>query len=156
LLKVIPPSTQMGSQKTEAYVSALWDEIEAWQQLDAVLALQRKAIINRESAQVGNCQERVRGLLRDVMAACQQTMRRKAPLTDERGLETERRAQAMRLQVRDAVRLNNDLLRDVCSYLEALSKTLRPRQMSGNVMGPRVVGTLLHRAARPHSERRVA
>lgn len=144
------------SQPSEAYLTTLWDEIAAWQQLDAVLDLQRKAIINRDSPRVAEYQERVRELLRDVIAACQQTMRHKARLLDESGIEVERRAQAMRLQVRDAVRLNNDLLRDVCSYIEAIRKTPLPRQPSGLSMAPRVVGAILRRATHPNSNRRVA
>jgi hypothetical protein len=137
-------------------VAILRDEIAAWQQLDAVLDVQRKAIINRDSPRVAECQERVRELLRDVIAACQQTMRHKSRLLDENGMEVERRAQAMRLQVRDAVRLNNDLLRDVCSYIEAINKTPLPRQPSALSMAPRVVGAILHRATHPQQDRRVA
>jgi hypothetical protein len=58
--------------------------------------------------------------------------------------------------VRDVVRLNNDLLRDVCSYIEALRKTLLPGQPSGLSMAPRVVVAILHRATHPQQKRRVA
>lgn len=132
---------------SERYVKALWDEIVTWQELDAVLHVQRTALINRDSDQVWECQERLREHLRQTIVACQETVRLKTPLQDPAGLEAERKAQAMRLQVRDAIRLNNELLRDICTYLEMIRDVALPHTLPPTYSNPRVVGTLQHRSA---------
>lgn len=131
---------------SERYVKALWDEIAAWQELDAVLHVQRKAIINRDSDQVWDCQERLREHLRQAIVACQETVRLKTPVQDPPGQEAERKAQVMRLQVRDGIRLNNDLLRDICSYLDMIREVAFPHTLPPTYSNPRVVGTLQHRS----------
>jgi hypothetical protein len=123
---------------TEVYVRALWQEIAAWQELDAVLHVQRKAIINRDSGQVWDCQERLRELLRQAIVACQDTARVKVDVTDEQGVEAERKAGIMRVQVRDAIRLNNDLLRDICSYLEMVREVAFPQTLPPTYANPRL------------------
>lgn len=114
---------------SEAYVKALWQEVAAWQELDAIVHVQRKAIINRDSGQVWDCQERLRELLRQAIVACQETVRLRCPVGDDQGLEAERKAATMRLEVRDAIRLNNDLLRDICSYLEMIREVAFPQTL---------------------------
>lgn len=122
---------------SEVYVRALWQEIAAWQDLDAVLHVQRKAIINRDSGQVWDCQERLRELLRQAIIACQESTRVKTEVSDQQGVEAERKASVMRIQVRDAIRLNNDLLRDICSYLEMIREVAFPQTLSPTYGNPR-------------------
>lgn len=141
---------------SERYVKALWDEIAAWQELDAVLHVQRKAIINRDSDQVWDCQERLRDHLRQTIVACQETTCTKTALQDPQGLEVERKAQAQRLQVRDSIRLNNDLLRDICSYLEMIREVAYPHTLPPTYSNPRIVGTLQHRSTPPIHGTKVA
>lgn len=137
-------------------MKALWNEIGAWQELDAVLHVQRKALINRDSDQVWECQERLREHLRQAITASQETMQFKQPTEDPEGLTVERKAQAMRVQVRDAIRLNNELLRDICSYLEMIRDVALPHVAPPTYCNPRVVGVLQHRPAPPLRGTKVA
>lgn len=111
---------------SEAYVKALCDELASWQELDALVHVQRKAIINRDSGQVWECQERLRERLREVMLACQESTRLRTELSGAEA-ETEQKVKALRRQVRDGIGLNNDLLRDICSYLEMVREVAFPQ-----------------------------
>jgi hypothetical protein len=141
---------------SEAYLEALREEISAWEELEATLRVQRQAIIGRDSAGVWECQERLREGLREVIVACQNTARQKTPLTDGPAQETERGAQGLRLQVRNSIRLNNDLLRDICTYLEMIREVAFPHTLPPTYSHPRVVRSLPHSTNSPLTGSKVA
>ena len=131
---------------TESYREALVAEAEAWRELDDVLHTQRQAIIHREVEQVAESQQQLRTLLADVLVTGQETMRLKVTELDEETAALERETQALRRQVRDGVRLNNALLRDICSYLEMVRPVVLPRALQPTSAQPRVVGSFEHAA----------
>jgi hypothetical protein len=134
----------------------LRQEIKAWESLEATLRVQRQAIIGRDSAGVWECQETLREGLRMVIVACQNTAHQKTPLTDASAQEIERRAQGLRLQVRNDIRLNNDLLRDICTYLEMIREVAFPHTLPPTYSHPRVVRSLQHSSSSPLTGSKVA
>lgn len=131
---------------TESYREALAAESMAWQELDSVLHTQRQAIIHRASEQVWESQQRLRELLTQVLVTGQETMRLQTADLDEPTAALEQETQALRRQVRDGVRLNNALLRDICSYLEMVRPLPFPYALDAAPRSPRVIGSIEHAA----------
>ena len=120
---------------SDQYLAALWQEIAAWQRVAEALSEQRQAILHRKSQQLWEVQERLQEALRLAVIARNETLRRRPP---ERGPEVatiEEQVARMHLQVRDGVRLNHELLKDICTYLEMIREVVFPHTLAGTYEG---------------------
>ena len=114
---------------SEAYLTALQQEIAAWQDVEAVVRDQRAAIVRRQGEAVWDSQETLREGLRLALLAHERT-RGCRPATElTQAADFERQAQQAQRQVRDAVRLNHELLKDICSYLDMIREALLPQPL---------------------------
>ena len=129
---------------SECYREALAAESAAWQELDCILHTQRQAIIHRDSEQVWQSQQRLRELLAQALVTGQETVRLQTADLDQQTAALEQETLALRRQVRDGVRLNNALLRDICSYLEMVRPAVFPYALAAAPRGPRVIGSIEH------------
>ena len=116
---------------SQEYLAALWEETSAWRDVDEAIQEQRSAIINRQAEAIWESQDRLQELLRRA-AVCRNSSSGLRPGEVDGETEAiEAMVVNVRRQVRDALRLNHELLRDLCHYLDmirevAFAHTLPP------------------------------
>ena len=105
---------------TDRYEEALTQEIATWQDLEALARRQRQAVVHRRAQDLDDLRGDLREQLRLALMAHQQSLKLKPRQAQPRQAERAQQADAAQLQARDAIRLNLELLRDTCSYLEMI------------------------------------
>lgn len=119
----------------EMYATALRQEAKAWQELEKALREQRLAIVKRENQRVYELQERLNELVQQALVAYHQTCQYReisqsgTPASGEEVRSAEAEVSRARQEARRALRLNQELLRDVCCYLQMVRDILRPRAL---------------------------
>ncbi|NPV48495.1 MAG: hypothetical protein HPY69_16265 [Armatimonadetes bacterium] len=113
----------------DPYATLLWDELGAWHELQEAVRVQRAAIVQRRLDAVWTTQDALQDLL-GRLAVLQERQRETRPLEPDGELRAlEHRVGALRRQAREGLRLNHELLRDICSYLDMMREVvLLPRQ----------------------------
>lgn len=107
-------------------MAVLWDEISAWNDLQQAVRDQRSAIVQRELDAVWAVQDRLQELLGRVAALQEQSSQLRPALLSAAVQELERHLGGLRRQARDGLRLNQELLRDICSYLDMMREVVLP------------------------------
>lgn len=137
---------------SDHYLAALWQEISAWKQVEKALLEQRQALLHRRSQELWEVQDRLSERLRQAVICRNQTLRCKPRSSRSEVAAIEEQAERMHRQVHDAVRLNHELLKDVCTYFEMIREVVfpqtlpptydhparRPRSASASAIGSRV------------------
>jgi len=113
----------------EVYATALRQEAQAWQELEKALRQQRLAIVKRENQRVYEWQERLNELVQRALVAYHHTCQCRVQTFSEEIQDAEAEVSRARQEVRRALRLNQELLRDVCSYLQMVRDILRPQAL---------------------------
>lgn len=131
----------------QEYLAALWQEMAAWRELEAGLRDQRRAIISRDVDGVWQSQERLQELLRQAATCRMQAHQLRPAKVDMPTQAIEDEAGAVRQQVRQAMALNFELLRDVCSYLEMVREVAFPHTVPPTYRHPREAGPAAGRQA---------
>jgi hypothetical protein len=125
------------SNVSEPYVTALWDEIGAWSDLRQALREQRTAIVHRQIEAVWASQDRLQELLRQVATLQGRGRQLRPPEPDPAIRDLELQVSTLRREVRDVLRLNHELLRDICSYLEMMREVVFPQTLPPTYRHPR-------------------
>lgn len=136
---------------SEQYLQALRDEVSAWEELESLLRQQCMGIIRREADRVSDRQEPLREHVRLALLARDETARlrpeARLPEADQLGAQLQRARQ----RAQDALRLNRELLVDVCSYLEMIRDVVAPQALP-----PRYGNLRLESSPQISTEARVA
>ena len=122
---------------SESYLGALWQETAAWQEVEGALRGQRSAIIGRQAEAIWESQDRLQELLRVAAIAQAESRRLRPPEVDEETQVVEGQAERSRGQVRDALQLNHELLKDLCCYLDMIREVVYPRTLPPTYGNPR-------------------
>jgi hypothetical protein len=104
----------------DAYREALEAEAGAWKALEALARRQRQAIIYRQVSEVDELRRELEEQLRLTLLAHQGSRQSQPGQAEVIEVEWEQRVQRAQLAAREALRLNQELLRDACCYLEML------------------------------------
>jgi hypothetical protein len=131
----------------QEYLAALWQEMAAWRELEAGLRDQRRAIISRDVDGVWQSQERLQELVRQAGTCRVQAHQLRPAEVDMPTRAVKEEAGAVRQQVRQAMALNFELLRDVCSYLEMVREVAFPHTVPPTYRHPREAGPAAGRQA---------
>lgn len=118
----------------EPYLAALWQEISAWKQVEVALTDQRQAVLARDANQLWGLQDRLQELLRQASLSRNESLGHRRQVTGGAALppdvtEIEQQAHQMHLRVHDAIRLNHELLKDICTYLEMIREVVFPHTL---------------------------
>ncbi|MGE5530701.1 MAG: hypothetical protein ACM3VW_01120 [Bacteroidota bacterium] len=119
----------------EAYREALEAEAGAWKALEALARRQRQAIIYRQVNEVDELRRELEEQLRLTLLAHQASRQSQPQHGEVIDTEWEQRVQRAQLAAREALRLNRELLRDACSYLEMLHG-ITAREADAAAYGP--------------------
>jgi hypothetical protein len=114
---------------TEAYLAALQRETVIWREVETLVREQRNAIIRRDAAVVWDSQEELRETIRRALLAHEETRACQPEARPSEAMATERQAQQAQREARDALRLNHELLKDICSYLDMILEALVPQPL---------------------------
>ena len=121
----------------EAYLVALWKEMGVWREVEAALREQRTAIVKRQAEAIWDSQDVLEELLRQA-ALCRGESHRLRPEEVDRDTgRVERQAANVRQEVREALRLNHELLKDICCYLEMVREVVFPQTLPPTYQHPR-------------------
>lgn len=113
----------------DAYATLLWEELGAWHDLQTTVRAQRNAIVQRQLEAVWTTQETLQGLLGRLLELQERQRQIRPPEPDQELRALEHRLATLRSQARQGLRLNHELLCDICSYLDMLREiVLLPRQ----------------------------
>lgn len=104
----------------EIYREALEAEAAAWKTLELMARRQRQAIIYRQVSEVDDLRRELEEQLRLTLLAHHDAQQAQPERPQSIDIEWEQRVQRAQLEAREALRLNRELLRDACSYLEML------------------------------------
>lgn len=100
----------------DCHEDALCEEQVAWAQLAALAREQRQALLGRDVARIDELRDQLQTRLGAALAARQRSLDSRGETPSPR----QRQADDTLRQAHDAVHLNLELLRDVCSYLQML------------------------------------
>jgi hypothetical protein len=131
----------------ERYEDVLQREIGLWQELEALARQQRQAVIQRRAQDLDDLRGDLREQLRLALMAHQQSLKLKPPAANPEQLELSAQADRAQLQARDAIRLNLELLRDTCSYLEMIRSVITTETVParyGRAQAPRPLASSAH------------
>ena len=104
----------------ETYREAVEAEASAWNALADVARRQRQAIIYRQVGEVDQLRRELEEQLRRTLVAHQCSQQSQPEQAEAIEIEWEQRVRRAQSGARDALRLNRELLRDTCNYLEML------------------------------------
>jgi hypothetical protein len=119
----------------ETYREALETEASAWNALEDVARRQRQAIIYRQLGEVDELRRELEEQLRRTLLAHQQSQQSQPEQAEAIEIEWEQRVERAQFAARDGLRLNRELLRDACSYLEMLHG-LTVQELEPTAYGP--------------------
>ncbi|MHB8997148.1 MAG: hypothetical protein ACYC63_18025 [Armatimonadota bacterium] len=104
----------------ETYREALEAEASAWNALGDVARRQRQAIIYRQVDEVDELRRELEEQLRRTLLAHHQSQQSQPEQAEAIEIEWEQRVRRTQFEARHGLRLNRELLRDTCNYLEML------------------------------------
>lgn len=136
---------------SEQYLQALSDETLAWEELEGLLRQQCQSIIRREADRVSELQEPLRERVRLALLARDETARLRPEQSLPEGDALTQQLQRARQRAQDALRLNRELLVDVCSYVEMIREVVAPQALP-----PRYGSLRLENSPQISTEARVA
>jgi hypothetical protein len=112
-----------------AYLAALWREMTAWREVETALQEQRSVIIQRQAQAIWASQDRLGELLQQAAACHGEAGGLKPETPDEETEGVIQQARRVRQNVHEALRLNHELLRDLCSYLDMMREVVYPQTL---------------------------
>ena len=122
---------------SQAYLTTLWREVGAWRDVEAALREQRTAIVKRQVESIWDTQDLLQDLLRQAACCRAETHKLRPAEVDPDTAQVEQQATQVRLQVRDALSLNHELLKDICCYLEMVREVVFPQTLPPTYGNPR-------------------
>lgn len=121
----------------DEYLATLRQELAVWRKVAASLRSQRQAIVQRQAQRVWDSQDEIHDLLYQVAAAHAETARRKPQVVGQEAEVLEQQLRQTQQATQDEIRLNHELLRDICSYLDMIREVLLPEVNSATYTHPR-------------------
>jgi len=111
---------------TESFEEALRQEVLAWQHLEIVARQQCQAVVRREAQGLDDLREGLQEAVRLALLTRHESLRLRPPEIDAAQTELVGQADEAQTRARQAIRLNLELLRDTCSYLEMIRGVVHP------------------------------
>lgn len=109
----------------DCHEETLQSEAIAWQAVTDLALRQRQALLGREAQQVEALREALQAQLSAALAARQLSLESRRDPPEAPHTRLRRQADEALRNAHEALRLNLDLLRDTCSYLQMLGSALR-------------------------------
>lgn len=104
----------------DRHEDALREELAAWQQLVGLAHEQREALLSRKVPQIDALREQLQTQLGVALSARRHSLDCRGDAPEVRQSPLQRQAEETLRRAHEAVRLNLQLLRDTCSYLQML------------------------------------